>query len=71
MVENEEEIQKILGEHNIRALRDAIKESRLKINKIRVIAVKMSPKVYGTFDQKRREEEPVDVLNFMLETWHN
>ena len=56
----------------LRVVRDAINEGRLKIEKIRVIAVKMNKKVYGTFDQKRRvKEDPVDVFNFMLETWYN
>ena len=71
-MEKEAEIQKIIGEQNVRVLRDAINEGRLKIEKIRVIAVKMNKKVYGTFDQKRRvKEDPVDVFNFMLETWYN
>ena len=41
-MENEEEIQKIIGEQNIRALRDAINEGRLKTEKIRMIAIKMN-----------------------------
>ena len=70
-MENEEEIQKIIGEQNIRVLRDAVSEGKLKTEKIRIIAIKMNKKVYGTFDRKRRVEEPVDVFNFMLETWFN
>ena len=71
-MENEEEIEEKIGKKNLEVLRKAINEAKLKIDKIRVIALKMKGTVYGTYDlQNRRGEAPVAVFNFMLETWYS
>ena len=70
-MEKNEEIEEILGKQNVKVLRKAIAEARLKIAKIRMIALKMKGTVFATFEQHRKDESPVDVFNYMLETWYD
>ena len=70
-MEYEEAIEKIIGKQNLKEIRKAITKGRLKIDKIRVIALKMKANVYGTYENNRKVEEPVNVFNLMLDTWYN
>jgi len=70
-MENETEIAKRIGKQNLQMIREAIRKSKIQENQVRAIARQMGGSVLGTFNTKtKKNEELVDVFNFMLETWY-
>merc|ERR1712212_184470 len=70
-MENETDIAKIIGRENLQKIREAIRKSKIQENQVRAIARQMGGSVLGTFNTKtKKNEELVDVFNFMLETWY-
>ena len=67
----EEDVQEKIGYENLKAIRQSIKKGEIQVAQLRSMAKKMKGTTLGVFTQKMHDREsPVDVFNFMLDTWY-
>ena len=66
-----DEIESSIGSENLKLIKRWIREGRVKLHDIRAIAIKMRGSVFGTYQLYERDELPVNIFSFMLQTWHN
>ena len=67
----EEDVQEKIGYENLKAIRQSIKKGEIQVAQLRSMAKKMKGTILGVFTQKMHDREsPVDVFNFMLDTWY-
>ena len=65
----EDDVQEMIGEENLKIIRQSIREGIIQDHNIRAMAKRM--KVLGVYyREKQNKERPVDVLNFMLDAWY-
>jgi len=66
-----DEVQEVIGKENLKVIRKAIKDGKVKLETIRTIARRMGGSVPGVYDQKYRDREaPVDIFNYMMDRWY-
>jgi len=69
-MDKEDELEGIIGKDNLKVLRNAIKEGKVETASIRSIAKRMKGSVLGTYKEKSKTENAVNVFNYMLDTWY-
>jgi len=69
-MDKEEELEEFIGKENLKILRNEIMTGKLEIEAIRSVAKRMKGSVLGTYKLKNKTESPVNVFNFMLDTWY-
>merc|ERR1711872_148359 len=66
------EVNEVLGTENVKVIKAAIKNTKITIDDLQIIARLMGGSVSGTFDRYKRENKPfVHIFMFMLDTWYN
>ena len=66
-----DEIQSSIGSENLKLIKRWIREGKVEVRDIRAMALQMRGSVFGTYNQYERDENPVDLFDFMLKTWFN
>merc|ERR1712179_433514 len=59
-----------IGKENLKVVRKAIKDGKVKLETIRTIAKRMGGSVPGVYERKYRQDDPKEVFNYMLDRWY-
>jgi len=72
VMEREKEVRDSLGESNVEFLLDEVRNGRIEVEKIRVIALRMDATVYGVYKEAdRKNKSPEQMMMDMLDCWNN
>merc|ERR1711892_432474 len=72
VMEREKEVRDSLGKSNVEFLLDEVRNGRIEVEKIRVIALRMDAKVYGVYKEAdRKNKSPEQMMMDMLDCWNN
>ena len=69
MMERSDELKELLMSENLRLLIDEIQNGKLDKEKVKMIAMKMNPRVHGVFKENQEKELSI-VMRYMLDRWY-